>query len=297
MNILIAGGTGFIGTALTEKLIAQNNHIFIVTRDPNKHMNKEQVTYVSYDVRPTDLPKIDAVINLAGESLFGRWTNKKKKRILSSRINSTKLIVDLMKRMNQKPNVFINASAVGFYGMNDKVIFTEHTTQADTDFLAYVTSKWEQTAKRAEKLNIRTVYTRFGIVLDQNAGALSMMKLPFQLFAGGKVASGNQWMSWIDLEDCINMLLFAIENNNIIGPLNITAPYPKRNKDFTKILASILIRPTLFSVPESLVNLALGEMSSLVTKGQFAYPQKALQHNFTFNYPHLNDALKKHFKK
>lgn len=297
MNVLIAGGTGFVGSALTTKLIEQNNSVFIITRNPNRSSQSEQLTYFSYDVAADSLPKIDVVINLAGESLFGRWTDKKKERIINSRINSTKRIIDLVEKLEQKPHVFINASAVGFYGMNDDMVFTEKTTQPASDFLAIVTHRWEQTAKRAEQLGIRTIYARFGIILDKHAGALSLMKLPFQAFVGGKLGSGKQWMSWIHIEDCVNMLLFAMKNNDLRGPLNVTAPYPQHNKQFTKTLGKVLKRPTLFSVPESMARFALGEMSSLITGGQFVYPDKALQHHFVFKYRHLEPALNNLFKK
>lgn len=296
MNILIAGGTGFVGTALSNKLVKQNHHVYIITRNPYQYANRDQLTYVGYDSPIENLPKIDAVINLAGESLFGRWTIKKKARILNSRLTSTNRIIDMIAQFEQKPAVFINASAVGFYGMNNDIIFTEKTTDADSDFLAMVTNQWEQTAKRATDYGIRTVYARFGIILDKHEGALSHMKLPFQFFVGGKIGTGEQWMSWIHIEDCVNMILFAMNNEDISGPLNVTAPNPQRNKNFTKTLGKTLKRPTYFSLPKSLAKLALGEMSSLVTGGQFVYPDKALQHRFTFKYPHLHDALKNIFK-
>lgn len=296
MNILIAGGTGFVGSALTKKLIEQKNNVFIVTRNPHRHSQSKQLTYVGYNTPVESFPKIDAVINLAGESLFGRWTVKKKERIITSRITSTNRMIDMVEQFNQKPRVFINASAVGFYGMNDEIIFTEKSAQPAFDFLATVTNKWEQTAKKAEDFGVRTVYSRFGIILDKHAGALSLMKIPFQSFVGGKIGSGKQWMSWIHIDDCVNMILFAIYNDVITGPLNVTAPYPQRNKQFTNTLGKTLKRPTFFSVPKGMANIALGEMSSLITGGQFVYPDKALQHNFNFKFPHLHDALKNIFK-
>lgn len=296
MNVLITGGTGFIGSALTKKLIEQHNKVFIVTRNPHHYPNSRQLTYIGYDTHTNTLPKMDAVINLAGESLFGRWTANKKARIINSRLKSTNRIIDMMEQFEQKPDVFISASAVGFYGMNNGIIFTEKTTESDTDFLATVTNNWEQTAKQANEFGIRTVYARFGIILDKHAGALSLMKIPFQSFVGGKIGTGEQWMSWIHLEDCVNMLLFAIHNDTITGPLNVTAPNPQRNKHFTNTLGKVLKRPAVFSVPEPLARLALGEMSSLVTSGQFVYPDKALQHHFEFKFPHLHTALKNIFK-
>lgn len=297
MNILIAGGTGFIGTALTNKLIEQRHYVYIVSRNPHKYSNRGHITYVDYDVSTNQLPKIDAVINLAGESLFGRWTDQKKQRILASRMESTEQIINLIERLEQKPAVFINASAVGFYGMDNETIFTEQTNVAGSDFLAKITDAWERTAKRAETLGVRVVFARFGIILAKQDGALSLMRIPFQSFIGGKIGEGEQWMSWIHIDDCVNMLLFAIHNGAISGPLNITAPHPVRNKQFTTILGKTLKRPTMFTVPERIARVALGEMSSLVTKGQFVYPDKAFQNHFDFTFPHLQDALIDIFKK
>lgn len=292
MNVLIAGGTGFIGTALTEKLVGQGTKVFILTRQPQHYEKNKFVTYLDYDTDVNKLPKLTAVINLAGESLFGRWTQRKKERILSSRIDITEQVIRLIDELNEKPDVFINASAIGFYGMNRNTIFTEKTTKPANDFLANVTYNWEQTAMQAEKLNVRTVLARFGIVLDKHDGALSLMNLPFKQFVGGKIGSGEQWMSWIHLEDCVNMLFFAIQKKNITGPLNITAPYPQRNRRFTKTLGRVMKRPTMITVPKRVIQLTLGEMGSLITEGQFVYPKKALQHHFSFTFPHLKEALK-----
>ena len=181
--------------------------------------------------------------------------------------------------------------------MNNDMIFTENTVNPSTDFLSNTTKLWEQTAQQAEQIGIRTVFARFGIVLDREFGALSLMKLPFLAFVGGKIGNGEQWMSWIHIDDCVNMLLFAIENDKIVGPMNVTSPYPKRNKQFSKTLGKTVTRPTLLSVPTPIINIILGEMSSLLTKGQFVYPDKALQHDFVFKFSHLDDALKNIFKK
>ena len=297
MNVLIAGGTGFIGQHLKRKLVAENNQVFILTRNVDKYTNEPKVTYINYHHSIKQLPSIDVVINLAGETLFGFWTKKKKEAILSSRINTTNSIITLMKEMNPKPKTFISASAVGFYGMDDEMIFTEETTESGADFLATVTKKWEDTAKQAEKLQVRTVFARFGIVLDRNNGALPLMSLPVKSFVGGKIGSGKQWMSWIHIDDCVNLILYAIENEAISGPLNITAPTPKRNSEFTKILGDTLRRPTLLPVPAKMMQLILGDMSSLITEGQFVVPKKALDHNFTFNFPHLHEALQNIFQK
>lgn len=241
MNVLIAGGTGFIGNHITNELTKRNDQVFILTRHVNKYNDNENVKYISYDNVLNELPTIDVVINLAGESLFGYWTKQKKEKILQSRINATTKLIELIKQMDKKPKTFISASAIGYYGTSDERIFTEQTTESGDDFLATVTRKWETTAKEAEQLGIRTVYTRFGIVLDRKNGALPLMTLPVKTFVGGKIGSGKQWMSWIHIDDCVKLLLFAIDHESISGPLNITAPNPKRNNEFTKMLGETLI--------------------------------------------------------
>src|SRR5690625_519928 len=195
MNILIVGGTGFIGQHLTKTFIKEGYHVYISTRKPNKYGSTENITYVNSNVAVTDLPKISVVINLAGESLFGYWTENKKKRILQSRIQSTKRVVQLMEQMEHPPEMFINASAIGYYGTSDEVIFTEATKQQGDDFLASVVKKWEDEAMKAESLGIRTVYARFGLVLGEG-GALPLMSLPIKFGVGGKIGNGEQYMSW-----------------------------------------------------------------------------------------------------
>ncbi|HZW67642.1 MAG TPA: TIGR01777 family oxidoreductase [Pseudogracilibacillus sp.] len=297
MNILITGGTGFVGTALKNKLIEQGNHVFIMTRSPDKYRDEDKIKYISYDEVKEDLPKIHAVYNLAGESLFGRWTESKRRSILNSRIDSTNKILDFIAQLDERPDVFINASAVGFYGMDNERIFTEETREPGSDFLAHVTTEWEKNAQRSETLGIRTVYARFGIILAKDAGALSLMKLPFQSFVGGKVGRGKQWMSWVHLEDCVNILIFAKDNKKISGPLNVTSPFPKRNEQFSKLLGTALKRPAFFTLPKGIISSVLGDMSSLITEGQYVYPDKALEHDFIFTFPQLTDALHDIFQK
>lgn len=291
MNILITGGTGFVGKHLTKSLTLKGHHVYILTRSPEMHTNSSKITYLNYDVAIDQLPTIYAVINLAGDSLFGYWTQKKKRTILSSRITTTKKIVDLMKQMKVKPTVFISGSAIGFYGTSEEIIFTEKTTMAGDDFLASVVSKWENTAKEAELLGIRTIYARFGVILGDE-GALPLMRLPVKLFAGGKIGNGEQWTSWVHIDDVVNLLLFCIVNHQIKGPINVTSPNPTRNKTLTKTLAKILRRPYWLPAPSLFIRLAIGEMSELITKGQYVLPQKSLDHNFNFLYPTIEAALK-----
>ncbi|WP_087975136.1 TIGR01777 family oxidoreductase [Oceanobacillus rekensis] len=291
MNFLISGGTGFVGNNLTKSLQSKGHHIFILTRTPDKHTNKDGMTYINYDYPVCELPVIEGVINLAGESLFGYWSSKKKENIINSRLETTNQVIQLIKDMKIKPNVFISGSAIGYYGTSEDLIFTEATTQAGKDFLAEVTVKWEESAKLAETLGVRTVYARFGIILG-NEGSLPLMSLPVNMFAGGKIGNGEQWMSWIHIDDAVNLLEYCLSHPSIDGIVNFTAPNPKRNKDFMKILAKSLKRPYWFRTPSTLLDATIGEMGQLITKGQYVLPKKALDQGFKFTYPILEDALK-----
>lgn len=292
MNFIITGGTGFIGEHLKKYLVTKNHHIFIVTRTPEQHKNTENETYISYDIDTKDLPVIAGVINLAGESLFGYWTKEKKQKILSSRISATRQVIDLVKRLEHKPEVFISGSAVGFYGSSTEHIFTENTTASGEDFLSSVVAQWEDTASEAESLGIRTIYARFGIVLGKDGGSFPLMALPVKLLVGGKIGDGEQWISWIHIEDVVRLLDYCIYHKNISGPVNFTAPQPQRNKDFYRNLAKAAKRPYWFTTPALLLISILGEMGQLITEGQYVLPQKAADHDFRFRYPQLKLALK-----
>lgn len=291
MNILMTGGTGFIGSRLINQLVLEGHHIYVLTRFPKKHPDSAYISYISYQYPMKKLPFIHAVINLAGETLFGNWSEEKKASIVASRVKATEKLTKVLLQMHEKPNVFLSGSAIGYYGMSEDKIFTEATTKPGDDFLATVCDAWEKTAMTAEDLGIRTVYTRFGIVLDGKAGALPQMALPVKLGIGGKIASGSQWMSWVHIDDCVNLLLFALYNAKVSGSLNITAPYPKQNDDFMKLLGKTLRRPTLIRTPALFFKIAVGEMHQLVTGGQYVYPQKALDYGYVFQYPRLEDAL------
>ncbi|WP_047984631.1 TIGR01777 family oxidoreductase [Ornithinibacillus californiensis] len=296
MNLLITGGTGFVGKKLVKKLTSLEYHTYILTRTPKEFSNTEYTSYITFDDIQS-LPAIHGVINLAGESLFGYWTKEKKERIKSSRLEITQKLIDLLTNLNQKPEVFISGSAVGFYGISDEVIFTEETEKPGNDFLADVVVEWEKTAKQAEELNVRTVFARFGVILGREGGALPLMSLPTKLFVGGRVGKGEQWTSWIHIDDVVDLILFALQNKNISGPLNVTSPHPVRNKEFNQILAKTLRRPYWFPTPGPLVRMVTGEMSQLVLKGQYVMPNKALDYGFTFNYPTLEMALNQVFSR
>ncbi|QXE02519.1 TIGR01777 family oxidoreductase [Terribacillus sp. DMT04] len=294
MNIVISGGTGFVGKQLAETLMEQGHHVYILTRSPEEKLDTKQVTYIGWLKKGYDplsqLPEVHAVVNLAGTSLFGKWTEEKKKSIRSSRLEATETLVDMIGKMPTKPKVLVSGSAVGFYGTSEQDSYTEETNKRGEDFLADVTYEWEQAALQANAFGVRTVLARFGIVLGDK-GALPLMQLPFRYFAGGKIGSGEQWLSWIHVQDAAGIIAYAIEQESINGALNVTAPHPRRNKDFSKALANTLHRPYWTTAPAPIIQKALGEMSTLILEGQCVYPKKAMESGYTFQYPNLSEAL------
>lgn len=298
MKIAVSGGTGFVGRALTNELLKQGHEVFILTRKPPSGENNgpgklSYIQWLSPDSDPAaELKEIDVVINLAGEPIGNaRWTNKRKERILRSRIETTEEWLNVIKKLDTKPEVFINASAIGYYGTSFSKTFTEKDYEPGTDFLAFTASTWEKKALEVETLGIRTVLMRFGIILGADEGALPKMVLPYTLFVGGTLGSGKQWLSWIHIEDVVRAILFLIENETISGPVNFTAPNPVTMKEFGKTVAKVLRRPHWFPVPSFLLRIVLGEMSLLVVEGQKVLPEKLLEAGFQFHYPTLEMAL------
>jgi uncharacterized protein (TIGR01777 family) len=280
---------------LQEKLIKEGHEIFVLTRDPGKIKTTDSIKAVWWlkenSSPEEELQEIDAIVNLAGESINGRWTKEKKQRIVSSRIKVTREIIRIMEKMEQKPGVLVNASAVGYYGMSEMASFTEEATRHAEDFLAKVAREWEEEAARAEKLGVRTVYTRFGVVLG-NQGALPLMVLPYKWGVGGTIGSGRQWLSWIHVEDVAGIIHHAIQNKTLHGPLNVTAPHPVRMKEFGKTIASVLHRLHWLPVPEFVLKMGLGEMSDMLLGGQKVIPKKAVETGYSFKFPELKPALR-----
>lgn len=295
MKVAITGGTGFIGQAVTSKLISNGHHVFILTRNKANKQEKDHLSFVEWlkdGIHPEkELVGIDAIINLAGENLnSGRWTPNKKQEIIDSRVTATKETIRIINAMENKPEVLVNGSAVGFYGTSFTERFTEYDTQPGDDFLADVIVRWEQEAMKAPS-ETRVVCSRFGVVLDTNEGALQKMLLPFKFFVGGKLGTGEQWMSWVHIQDVAKALSYCVEKKEIQGPVNITAPRPQKMKDLGKTLAHILKRPFWAPVPSTLLHIGLGEMSVLVLDGQHVTPQKLIENDFTFTHPDLQEAL------
>ncbi len=294
MKIVIAGGTGFVGKVLT-RLLQENGHeIIILTR--NKTVLEKDIQYVQWlqqGARPEQLLNtVDAFVNLAGISLNnGRWTKKQKKAIYTSRMDATLEIVRIMEQLSSKPKVLINASAVGIYPTSTITTYTENSMDYATDFLGTTVQDWERQANRAEKLGIRVALARFGVILGREQGALPSMLLPYKMHIGGTIGSGKQWLSWVHVEDVARAIYFAITNENIKGPFNVVAPHAARMKDFGKTIAMIMGRSHWMPVPSMVMRLALGEQSMLVLEGQHVLPSVLEKQHFTFNYPHLKEAL------
>lgn len=294
MKIVIAGGTGFVGKVLT-RLLQENGHeIIILTR--NKTVLEKDIQYVQWlqqGARPEQLLNtVDAFVNLAGISLNnGRWTKKQKKAIYTSRMDATLEIVRIMEQLSSKPKVLINASAVGIYPTSTITTYTENSMDYATDFLGTTVQDWERQANRAEKLGVRVALARFGVILGREQGALPSMLLPYKMHVGGPIGSGKQWLSWVHVEDVARAIYFAITNENIKGPFNVVAPHAARMKDFGKTIAMIMGRSHWMPVPSMAMRLALGEQSVLVLEGQHVLPSVLEKQHFTFNYPHLKEAL------
>ena len=296
MRILITGGTGFIGTPLTKELRKAGHEVMITTR--RKSTEKEKLTWSPPDLIPPDvISEIDAIINLAGEPIAPqRWTEARKKLILSSRINTTRALVRSIENSDKKPKVFISASAIGYYGPHDEEPVNEEASPS-SDYLASVCLKWEAEAQKAEALGLRVVRVRIGGVLEADGGLLVQMVGPFKNFAGGPIGSGKQWFSWIHRDDVVGIIKYAIENDSVSGPVNLTAPNPVTNKEFSNALGKALNRPSLINVPAFAVRLVLGELASVLLTGQKVIPEKALEAGYKFKYPEVNEALKAIFKK
>jgi len=300
MHVVIAGGSGFVGKILQDKLIQSGHRVTVLTRDPSNVRETDRLRAVKWLASGSnpelELEHVDAIVNLAGESINGiRWTKAKKTRILNSRIHATREIVRLIGSLEQKPSVLVNASAVGYYGMSETEVFTESAQTSANDFLASVVRRWEEEASQAEKFGVRTVYARLGIVLG-NGGALPLMALPYKMGIGGTIGSGNQWVSWIHVEDAAGLLQFAIEQPNISGPLNVVSPDSVLMKQFGKIMAEVLRRPHWLPVPAFLLKAMLGEMSDMLARGQKAIPEKAERLHYAYKYEKLPDALRSIFQ-
>jgi uncharacterized protein (TIGR01777 family) len=304
MNIVVAGGTGFIGGALCSSLVAEGHRVSILTRGPGQaprqrdaHIN--WVLWNGRDQGPWEqvLEGADAVINLAGAPIAeARWTDARKQLITDSRVLTTRLLATALSRCSSKPATFISASGIGYYGASDDRRLDEGAARGH-GFLADLCLAWEAEALRAAEFGARVVLLRTGMVLEQDGGALPKMLLPFQFFAGGPIMPGNQWVSWIHRRDHIGLIQWALTTPTVSGPINAVAPEPVTMNTFCEVLGRVLHRPSWLPVPSFALKLLLGELGTLMTTGQRVIPTKAITEGYRFHYPTLEPALRAVFKK
>ena len=297
MKLVVAGGTGFIGRALCRTLGEQGHALVLLTRSTAPAIAAPNATTVVWNPASAGdwertIDGADGVINLAGEPIAARrWTEAQKKKLRTSRVDTTRALVTAIGKAQAKAKFLLNGSAVGYYGPRGNETVAEDS-EPGGDFLGALCKAWEAEARRAEDHGLRVVRLRTGIVLGKNGGALAKMVLPFKLFIGGPLGSGNQWMPWIHLEDEIGLIRFLIENQSARGAINATAPNPVTMKEFCKTLGSVLHRPSWAPVPAFALRLLLGEMAEMLLTGQRAVPAVAERLGYRFRYPMLGDALK-----
>lgn len=294
MKIVIAGGSGFVGQILTDTLLNEGHEIIILSRKDSKvDGNLKYVKWLQEGTYPEiEIISADAFVNLAGVSINeGRWTAEHRKQIYASRMEATDELLRIISALQTKPAVLVNASAIGIYPASEDNVYTEESLDYADDFLGQTVMDWEKKAASVESESIRVVFMRFGVILGKNGGALPLMVLPYKLFAGGTVGSGNQWVSWVHIEDVTHAISFAISNKSLYGPVNVTSPFPKRMKYFGKTIGSVLHRPHWIPVPSFAMKIVLGKKSALVLEGQHVLPEKLLNNGFTFHFATLESAL------
>ena len=294
-HILITGGTGFIGKELRRTLLQEGHYLIVITRNPKKYDDEKAKNqqFISWedDLIPI-MNTVDVVIHLAGENVFSqRWSEEVKKKIYDSRIDSTRTLVDAMREADSKPDVFISASGSGYYGNGEDAIRTESDIVGD-DFLASVCKDWEAEAQKATAFGVRVANPRIGIVLERDGGAMEKMIPPFQWFVGGPVGNGKQYMSWISLDDIVGAIQFIMADESLSGPVNLTAPNPVDNKEFTHVLGNVIKRPTIVPLPGFVAKILFGEMAeAILLSGTRVLPEKLNTAGYTFKHAELKDAL------
>lgn len=301
-TILITGGTGLIGRYLIKSLSKDSNTIYVLTRSESRFENN--VNFINWDpdsqrLDLSNIPAVDYIINLAGASIDGsRWTNSYKRKILESRLNSTSLLFKEIKKLKQKPSLYIGASATGFYKKNTKVAQVEEDYKG-SDFLSDVVAKWEKESNNFMKYGIRTVLLRIGLVLSKDGGVLKKLYPIFKLFLGVSIGSGRQTISWIHIKDLVDFILKSIGDNKISGAYNLTAPEVITNYKFTEELALVWKRPVfpkIFKAPSLIVKLLFGEQSSLVLNGLNVSSKKIESTSFKFSFTNIKSALKEIYR-
>jgi len=298
MKVFITGGTGFVGTTLTQKLAQEGHEVTLLTRNIKSNPTAfQRVSYVEGD--PTQkgpwqekVADQDVVINLAGASIFRRWTDSTKKLIWESRIETTRNLVEALSARKGKETYLFSTSAVGYYGFHEDDVHDE-SSPSGQGFLADLAKEWEAAAIRANEYGVQVILMRFGIVLGRRGGALQQMIPAFKWWMGSPLGSGNQWLSWIHEQDLVDSFLYLIEQKKIFGAVNCTAPNPVTNRELTQTLSEVLGKPTFMpAVPGFVMSLILGEFGSVLLKGQRVVPKKLLDSGFRFSFPDLRSALR-----
>jgi uncharacterized protein (TIGR01777 family) len=295
MKVLITGGLGFVGTQLSIRLLDTGAQITVVDHSPGpKPHTPKSVDYISADTTlkgpwQKEIANHDAIINLAGATIFRRWTQQSKTLMHESRVLTTRNIVEGIPQ--GKEMVLCSTSAVGYYGFRDDEEIAEEGPPGN-DFLARLCVDWEKEALAATDKGARVVVPRLGIVLGKTGGALGQMIPAFKMFVGGPLGSGDQWFSWIHMEDLISAILFAIEQKDLEGPINLCSPNPVRNKNLAQSLGTVLRRPSLLKAPGFMIRAMLGEFGNVLLNGQRVLPRKLLKNGFVFQYPEIEKALR-----
>ena len=294
MRIVVTGGSGFVGRQLAERLLAAGHQLHLLGRAPKKGL-PAAAEFSPWDPLAGTPPKTviegsDAVIHLAGEPLAQRWTEEAKRRIQTSRTVGTANLVSGIAQTEQKPKILISASAIGYYGDRGDEELKESSAPGK-GFLADLCRDWEAAALTAKPLGLRVVLLRTGIVLGAKGGALERMLPPFKFGLGGRIGSGEHWMSWIHADDAVGLIEFALQQQSITGPLNLTAPNPVKNTEFTAALGKALSRPAILPIPVAALRLLFGEMSQILVTSQRVLPSAALKARYQFRYSHLGSAL------
>ena len=293
MKIVVTGASGLVGSRLVPSLEAKGHEVLRLVRNAPAGPREVRWDPSKGTVDAAALEGVDAAVHLAGENLAeGRWTEEKKRRIRESRVKGTKLISETLAGLARKPEVLVSASAVGFYGDRGAEVLTEESAPGD-DFLADVCREWERATAAAEGAGIRVVHTRFGVILSGEGGALKKMLFPFRMGVGGKLGSGRQYVSWVAIDDAVGAIEYALENKRLRGPVNVVAPQPVTNYEFTKALGGALSRPTIFPVPVFALRLLFGEMAdATLLASQRADPSRLKESGFVFKHPDITGALR-----
>lgn len=298
MRVLITGGSGLVGRALTVSLAADGHEVIVLSRNPQRVVGLPSgARAVRWDGRTAEgwdalADGADAIVNLAGENIgAGRWSQRRKQVIRDSRLNAGRAVVAAVQQAEHKPRIVVQACAVGYYGPHGDEEITELGANG-TDFLARLCAEWESSTAPVEALGVRRVIIRSGVVLSKDEGALPRMVLPFRLFIGGSLGRGRQWLPWIHLADEVAAIRFLIENETANGPFNLAAPHPLRNAELSRLLGQVLRRPSVVPTPVFLLRLLFGEMATVVLDGQRAVPQNLLKMGFAFRFSQAEAALR-----